>query len=600
MPETVAFMIFPDILYLSSIYQYLNLLFEPINCRFFYALQSLDTEALGLLSWLASSQAAEDFSVDDELVHEAILSPLLSAKSYKEALEIAHSDYDIASQKECKDILDSLEGFCCFEGSKEQVSCSTDQGPTISVSSGNAIPQVDGSFDDDFSTPQKGHLSEANMTSGSDKHFVHQAGSMGRCNSSRSVSKQKRSKLLWGPLPFAFKQQEQENSEPAVFNSCHDEEMKSESESSSLSGGKGNICCDAGLENYDEKERKLLPLSSARDLMRRKRCLRTEQLDTVVQNIGTVDLCTEEAMHHKSEIETCKVITQDRPNIKSCTIDKEGAVQVQESVTCTRACTHHDYCSPTNQKSLVLLSSDQVIQSNIPLDEHLHCLKREKSTEGGCIESIGGSRGFAVTSLSMPPHVGSIKFCELDQSRNSGTATCSTVSGGNKSLKLDASQKFTSFIVENSQVDDGLEFHKCGREPVYEPLEEKVDINLTTVHVEQALAHDTRESRSSQDNKITQDRCLQTHTNRCSELDSALDKDIENSENDSIGDQRNNSLKPDFEPCIVSSKTEDNSEYVHMTFSRKPPSRDEVGKCPEDSAWTVVHAKNSADLNSEF
>ncbi|XP_020598866.1 DNA polymerase zeta catalytic subunit-like, partial [Phalaenopsis equestris] len=78
-------------------------------------LKSLDTEALGLLSWLASSQAEEETDTGDELLHEAILSPLFPGKSFSMALELAHRDYEHASQLECQDILDSVEDILMSE-----------------------------------------------------------------------------------------------------------------------------------------------------------------------------------------------------------------------------------------------------------------------------------------------------------------------------------------------------------------------------------------------------------------------------------------------------------------------------------------------------
>jgi hypothetical protein len=40
-----------------------------------YCIQAVDKEALGLLRWLAMSQAAEYINSDDELVCETVLSP---------------------------------------------------------------------------------------------------------------------------------------------------------------------------------------------------------------------------------------------------------------------------------------------------------------------------------------------------------------------------------------------------------------------------------------------------------------------------------------------------------------------------------------------
>lgn len=102
-------------------------------------LQAIDTEALGLLSWLASSQAIEELNTDDELVHEAILSPILSTKSFKQALEIAHLDYENASQQKCLDILDSICDDEKFVELREQTSWPTYFDDKVSDALGNVI-----------------------------------------------------------------------------------------------------------------------------------------------------------------------------------------------------------------------------------------------------------------------------------------------------------------------------------------------------------------------------------------------------------------------------------------------------------------------------
>jgi hypothetical protein len=40
-----------------------------------YCIKAVDKETLGLLRWLAMSQAAEYINFDDELVRETVLSP---------------------------------------------------------------------------------------------------------------------------------------------------------------------------------------------------------------------------------------------------------------------------------------------------------------------------------------------------------------------------------------------------------------------------------------------------------------------------------------------------------------------------------------------
>uniref|UniRef100_A0A0E0LPJ4 DNA polymerase zeta catalytic subunit n=1 Tax=Oryza punctata TaxID=4537 RepID=A0A0E0LPJ4_ORYPU len=114
----------------------------------------VDAEALGLLSWLASSQAAEEPTTDDELVNEAILSPLFSKKSIAVALESAQLDFDGASQQECQDILDSIGPVNGEEQPNDEMSyrSSVRLGENNSLS--NSIPQINGSSDENKESEQ--------------------------------------------------------------------------------------------------------------------------------------------------------------------------------------------------------------------------------------------------------------------------------------------------------------------------------------------------------------------------------------------------------------------------------------------------------------
>ncbi|XBI89303.1 hypothetical protein VPH35_027143 [Triticum aestivum] len=115
----------------------------------------VDSEALGLLSWMASSQAGEEPTTDDELVNEVILSPLFSKKSIEFALESAHLDFDSASQQECQDILDTLEPVTGAEESNAQKSYHSSPMLDGSTSVTNTIPQIDGSSDEKQKGPQE-------------------------------------------------------------------------------------------------------------------------------------------------------------------------------------------------------------------------------------------------------------------------------------------------------------------------------------------------------------------------------------------------------------------------------------------------------------
>ncbi|KAI3694970.1 hypothetical protein L1987_77956 [Smallanthus sonchifolius] len=80
---------------------------EPVLSQCHYTAE--DPEALRLLNWLASSQAAEDINSDDELRQETILSPLMPTTTINEVLEKADMEFLSASQQECQDILDSVQ-----------------------------------------------------------------------------------------------------------------------------------------------------------------------------------------------------------------------------------------------------------------------------------------------------------------------------------------------------------------------------------------------------------------------------------------------------------------------------------------------------------
>ncbi|KAJ9557098.1 hypothetical protein OSB04_011712 [Centaurea solstitialis] len=108
-----------------------------------------DPEALRLLNWLASSQAAEDINSDDELRRETILSPLMPATTINKVLEKADMEFVSASQQECQDILDSVEDSTNVESkSKSEISTpALDGNSSPKLLSRKEIPQVDGSGD---------------------------------------------------------------------------------------------------------------------------------------------------------------------------------------------------------------------------------------------------------------------------------------------------------------------------------------------------------------------------------------------------------------------------------------------------------------------
>nr|XP_019706389.1 DNA polymerase zeta catalytic subunit isoform X1 [Elaeis guineensis] len=320
-------------------------------------LKSLDTEALGLLSWLASSQAVEDLTTDDALVHEAILSPLFPTKSYQKALEMAHQDYLSTSQQECQDILDSVEGAIKSEALKEQSSCAGDHEHMASVSSGDTIPQVDGSSDDNFKIPYRANLSEMNASSERERSPTCV---MAKCTNTREDSIHSRNKLLWGPLPFSVKENKHEDFEPGSVDSPSDDLMKNSTEHCTSSGSKGEkgynaAKVDAGIETSDEKVRKALAACSVRDLMRKKRCFLGGQSESDRPFIKSLTKVKKKMISDGSNYH---VLPHDILQVRSSEI-------VQENIMSWEGC-KHDVCTSNilNEEQVILHSDSKHISEH--------------------------------------------------------------------------------------------------------------------------------------------------------------------------------------------------------------------------------------------
>lgn len=215
-----------------------------------------DKEAMGLLSWLASSQAAEDINLDDELAFSTIIYPLLPATSIDKVLEKANIIFESESQQECQDILDSIEME--FGDLKERAS-SSDQNDLNHSSSEKIIPQVDGSSDDqnlvlsDSKSLGKYIFNENEILSGSNVVLESRSGIK-----AKTVLK----KSLWGSLPFSSNEKVNDDLNP--LDSCCSEIKESAIKSSKLEIG-------GDTDAYNSKAGKGLVGCSVRDLMRRKR-----------------------------------------------------------------------------------------------------------------------------------------------------------------------------------------------------------------------------------------------------------------------------------------------------------------------------------------
>ncbi|KAI8527302.1 hypothetical protein RHMOL_Rhmol12G0065400 [Rhododendron molle] len=225
----------------------------------------MEKEALRLLRWLASSQAAEDINSDDELACETILTPLLPATAMDKVLEKANMDFESESQQECQDILDSVDHSNNFEDLKGGSSSADHNYYLRQPSRENTIPQVDGSADDQISIPTAGKSSKAEKSNEIER-FPQDDEQEGIGSS--FTHKSKKRKPLWGSLPFSLTQKVNDDLEP--FSRCCTETMEGKFT------GSGN---QADRDVYDAQDESKLVGSSVRDLMRRKRRVRKASLE---------------------------------------------------------------------------------------------------------------------------------------------------------------------------------------------------------------------------------------------------------------------------------------------------------------------------------
>lgn len=227
---------------------------------------------MGLLKWLASSQAAEDINSDDELARETILSPLLPSKDIDKVLERANVDYESESQKECQDILDSVD-MLNFEELNGRAYNPDEHSRSGKVLSTNFIPQVDGSSDDLQSTPCSGK--SLIKTDNSEPSM----GVQSWPEDSNLNVKHRRKRPRWGSLPISSQKASDvsHHKTSCVLNGC-DNEKKEGLVTSSF----GNEAEELPLVKSDKKDVRYTDKASItveysiRELMRRKRSHRME------------------------------------------------------------------------------------------------------------------------------------------------------------------------------------------------------------------------------------------------------------------------------------------------------------------------------------
>ncbi|XP_038703838.1 DNA polymerase zeta catalytic subunit isoform X2 [Tripterygium wilfordii] len=262
---------------------------ENLSCGISETLypKATDTDDLGLLRWLATSQDVEDINSDDELVIETILSPLQPATTINQVLEKANMDYESESQRECQDILDSIEDVINSGNMNNRSFHPIDHEPA-QISLQEKIPQLDGSSDDLYSSPCSGSAKNSLKIDTKSEPKRPQNQEL-QHNFTSSTSQNKRKKLLWGSLPFSAIQETSGEIESSSFKVVGSERKESLAPTL-LTENEAGKCYDVmmtkeGAYASDSKEESVLVGCSVRDLMRRKRCRRVDPAEFVSSSV---------------------------------------------------------------------------------------------------------------------------------------------------------------------------------------------------------------------------------------------------------------------------------------------------------------------------
>ena len=366
--------------------------------RLFIFFQVAENEALGLLSWLASSQAAEDINSDDELVCQTILSPLLPTVTIDKVLEKANMDYENESQQECQDILDSVEDLANFEGLKERTSFSTDHSHSPQTLLQNRIPQVDGSGDDPSDCSNS---SETEMKSET-KRFSHQQ--VLQDTDASFPNKHKRSRSLWGSLPLT-PQKVNDNLKCASLNMAQKfacEPMDSADKSFSAINDAEKCCeaiCNVRKDVNDFKEASTLAGCSMRDLMRRKRCHRVEPSEYVIHTkkfVSERELKDVSFLHQKQfhALQNNEHHLRPSQSPSFCPSSPHQEIEFQEACD-----VKSDYSACSMYGKLPIFSStDGSLLINVSKDVQFNHCRRLEDEVGA--EATAGSRNLGITGPS--------------------------------------------------------------------------------------------------------------------------------------------------------------------------------------------------------
>ncbi|XP_078436093.1 recovery protein 3 isoform X2 [Wolffia australiana] len=310
------------------------------------SIKGSDAEALGLLSWLTSSEAVSTDILDDELLSEAILNSQLLSDTYEKAYEKAHLENEVASQKECQDILDSLEDFQ-FDNQDEATTSAV--GDTFL----KVIPQIDGNSDDLNDFPRVGKTSKLGQKrkSASTSSFSEEPTGLG------SANKKKRCRS-WNHLPISSQQMRTD----AV---CYLNEQRHNTDGASSSHIEifEAFKSETGQEIEFSEERRD-PDDLARDPVRKNSCSQKTipgYVNFVSMDVD-VDLKTDQQEHDKPALLACNLVKNNNTSPYAC-----HTTSTYRTTTCLN---QHGFIEMTlNQRPpIILRSSDVFGGSELPRD----------------------------------------------------------------------------------------------------------------------------------------------------------------------------------------------------------------------------------------
>ncbi|KAH6762547.1 recovery protein 3 [Perilla frutescens var. hirtella] len=377
-----------------------------------------DEDALRLLKWLASSQAAEDINSDDELARETILSPLVPSKDIDKVLERANVDYESESQKECQDILDSIDMLTIEESNSKPFQPVEYNDPNKLLSS-RVVPQVDGSSDDLPSTPYSGESLKTEYSKAKSNVEAQSLPGIVSNLSNKHLSKGPQ----WGSLPVCC-QKVSEFSPPNAF--CGLDEYTGKRKEGLGTSWTGNESDKLPLINIDKKkdvsltgQASVVVECSTRDLMRRKRSCRVELSDyRIPVEVWDAELCSDAERERGdiyldsrlcsySENKCALTSLTDKPPVKD-EVTKSQERNINFSVeVCNEAIHIKPSHFPVSGELHLSSCEDGIDAENLPKNGNTECVDHNDSCTGAYLHSaVDCNMSVAVSSCkSEQPHV---------------------------------------------------------------------------------------------------------------------------------------------------------------------------------------------------